>query len=234
MILGNICTRNCKFCAVTKSNGEKLSIDANEPYRISEAVKSLSLSYCVITSVTRDDLLDGGASQFVKTVELIRSVNQRIKIEVLIPDFQGKVSSLQRILEAGPRVLAHNIEMAERLYNEVRPMSDYRLSLKLLSKVKELKPEIVTKSSVMLGLGETEQEVVNTFRDLRNNHCDIVTLGQYLAPSQNHYPVQEFISVEQFRRYQAVAVDMGFKAVLSGPLVRSSYRAEEVFETINN
>jgi lipoic acid synthetase len=232
MILGAICTRNCKFCAVSKLKNEHLGIDDDEPYRISEVVKLLGLNYVVITSVTRDDLSDSGASQFAKTVELIRAENKDIKIELLIPDFQGKIPSLQAVLDASPDCLAHNIEMVERLYSELRPMADYRLSLRVLKKAKELNPGIVTKSSIMLGMGETKKEVTITIKDLKNNYCDILTLGQYLAPSVNHYPVQEFIDIEQFKEYRDIALEMGFRSVLSGPLARSSYRADGAYEDV--
>ena len=228
MILGDSCSRNCSFCAVAKSAGKSLTIDTDEAYRISEAVKILGLSYVVITSVTRDDLADGGASQFAKTVELIHGLSKDIKVEVLIPDFQGKVSSLETVLNAGPFVVGHNIETISRLYPELRPEADYRLSLGILSKIKELSYNVNTKSSIMLGLGEAEDEVIETIQDLKDSGCDILTLGQYLAPSLKHYPVKEFISIEQFQRYSGIASSMGFKAVLSGPCVRSSYRAQEL------
>ncbi len=227
MILGDTCTRNCKFCNVgtVLKTGQKCppEVDLYEPHRISELVKLLGLNYVVITSVTRDDLEDGGAAQFARTIELIHG----IKVEVLIPDFCGKILNLECVLGTEPFVVAHNIETVRRLYSNLRPAADYELSLNVLSKIKELKPGIITKSSIMLGLGETEQEVIRTMQDLKNAKCDILTLGQYLAPSVNHYPVKEFISIEQFRKYQDTATAIGFKSVLSGPLVRSSYRAEE-------
>jgi lipoic acid synthetase len=180
----------------------------------------------VITSVCRDDLADGGAGQFVKTIELIHQVNKDIKVEILIPDFQANTSSLKCVLDVGPFVTAHNIETVRRLYDVLRPQADYGLSLEVLSKIKEIKPAMTTKSSLMLGLGETEEEVTGTMADLRKHECDILTLGQYLAPSALHYPVKEFIPIEQFRRYHKTALSMGFGAVLSGPCVRSSYQAE--------
>jgi lipoic acid synthetase len=230
MILGNICTRNCRFCAILKSNAKTLELDEEEPSRISEMVRLLGLRYVVMTSVTRDDLPDGGASQFARSIEAIRSMDKDIRIEVLLPDFQGRVLSLECVVVARPDVLAHNVEMVERLYQKVRPKARYQVSLKLLSQVKALRPEMVTKSSIMLGLGETRQEVIGAMEDLRDSDCDILTLGQYLAPSRNHYPVQEFISMEQFKEYEDMAYGLGFKSVLSGPLVRSSYRAQEAFE----
>jgi lipoic acid synthetase len=228
MILGASCTRNCRFCAVDKSEGAVRPIDKDEPYRIAEVVKILGLSYVVITSVSRDDLPDGGAGQFVKTLELIHGLNKDIKIELLIPDFQGKISSVECILAAGPDVLAHNIETVRRLYAELRPKADYQLSLNILSKIKEINPRINTKSSIILGLGESREEVIGTMEDLKKHCCDILTLGQYLAPSVNHYPVKEFISIEQFQEYQDTGIRMGFKVVFSGPKVRSSYQAQEL------
>jgi len=238
MILGDACSRSCRFCNIQgaalepKQNhpgGDDSFRLSREPSSIREVVELLGLSYVVITSVTRDDLPDGGASQFAKTIECIHCVNKKIKIEVLIPDFQGNASSLSCVLEARPDVVGINIETVERLYKEVRPEADYRISLNLLSKIKEFHPGIVTKSSMMLGLGERRQEVIRTMEDLKNHHCDILTLGQYLAPSGNHYPVQEFVSMEQFEEYKDLGLAKGFKAVSSGPLVRSSYRAEEVY-----
>lgn len=231
MILGDTCTRNCRFCGVKKAVGVKrLSVDSDEPKRIALAVKELGINYAVITSVTRDDLEDGGAGQFAEAIKLIREVSPGIKVEALIPDFQGKASSLNQVLNARPTVVAHNIETVSRLYPELRPEADYRVSLNLLSKIKELSAGTNTKSSLILGLGETEPEVIATMEDLRYNGCDILTLGQYLAPSVRHFPVKEFISIGQFMEYKRIGVNLGFKAVLSGPLVRSSYRAEEVYK----
>ena len=228
MILGNICTRNCRFCGVTQSKKGALIIDENEPYRISQMVKILNLKFVVITSVTRDDLADGGAAQFVKTIELIHGVDKEVKIEVLIPDFAGNIASLKSVIDAKPSILAHNIETVKRLYKALRPKADYQMSLDILKKAKEINPLLITKSSLILGLGETEEEVIYTMEDLRSNQCDILTLGQYLAPSDRHYPVKEFIGIEQFQRYQRLGLGLGFKVVLSGPKVRSSYKAEEV------
>jgi lipoic acid synthetase len=230
MILGDICTRNCRFCNVTKTSQQKvnLSVDNDEPRRISEVVKLLGLRYAVITSVTRDDLADGGAGQFAKTVASLRAIQESIKIEILIPDFQGKISSLECIVDSNPYIIAHNLETVKRLYNEVRPQADYSRSLGILRKIKELNPDIFTKSSLILGMGETEGEVAQAMQDLRRNYCDVLTLGQYLAPSANHYPVKEFISPQQFQRYQGLAINLGFKRVLSGPKVRSSYLAQDL------
>ncbi len=229
MILGNTCTRNCRFCNVAQSNKNTLGLDENEPYRISQIAKILNLKFAVITSVTRDDLSDGGAAQFVKTIESIHRIDKDIGIEVLIPDFLGNSDSLKAVIGAKPSILAHNIETAMRLYKTLRPKASYEISLDILKKAKEINPLLITKSSLILGVGETEEEVIYTMEDLRSNQCDILTLGQYLAPSQKHYPVKEFISIEQFQRYRRIGLELGFKGVLSGPKVRSSYHAEEVF-----
>jgi lipoic acid synthetase len=232
MILGDICTRNCRFCAVTQTKEYVLPVDTEEPYRVSQMVKILGLSYVVITSVTRDDLLDGGASIFAKTIELIHNIGANIRIEVLIPDFQGKVSSLNSLLDAQPDVIAHNIETVPRIYEALRPLADYQLSLGILRQIKEVRPSILSKSSILLGLGEKEEEVISAMEDLRQNQCDILTFGQYLAPSVNHYPVREFIEPGQFRKYREIGLRLGFKAVLSGHLVRSSYQAEKVYQDV--
>ena len=249
LLLGDTCTRNCSFCNIKKSEKSGTFLHPiegrsftqseecphcldKEPYKISQVVKILGLKYVVITSVTRDDLSDGGAAQFAKTINLIHKVNEDIKVEVLIPDFQGKISSLKCILIAKPFIVAHNIETVERLYAELRPAANYQLSLGILSKIKELNPQIITKSSIMLGMGETKEEVICTMEDLRKHNCDILTLGQYLAPSVNHYPVKEFINIEQFQEYKDIGLRVGFKSILSGPLVRSSYQAEKVSEEL--
>lgn len=231
MLLGDTCTRNCRFCAVKKSQSEeKIELDLDEPLRITEAVRKLGLNYVVITSVTRDDLADGGAEIFTQTIALIRNLNSDIKIEILIPDFQGKRLSLQSLLASEPDVVAHNLETVPRFYPHLRPMADYALSLSVLRTVKELNPEIITKSSLMLGLGEAEEEVIAAMHDLRRNYCDILTLGQYLSPSLSHYSAKEFVAPEHFQKYQKLGLELGFKAVSSGPLVRSSYRARELYE----
>jgi len=230
MILGVTCTRNCRFCAVDKAQDTYMPLDRQEPYRVAGAVKKLALKYAVITSVTRDDLADGGAEIFAKTMELIRQLNKDIGIEVLIPDFCGNLNSLSQILAAGPNVLAHNMETIERLYPVLRPQADYRRSLGLLYKAKTMRPDLLTKTSLMLGLGEKEEEVIDTLRQIRSSLVDIVTLGQYLAPSSLHYPLKEFVTLEQFERYRKIGLDLGFKAVASGPLVRSSYQAEKTYK----
>lgn len=251
MILGDTCTRNCRFCAVNpvrnttptklnskisngvnKSKENALIFDEGEPYRISQIVKILDLKYVVITSVTRDDLTDGGAAEFAKAIELIKAIGKNIKVEVLIPDFRGNIPSLKSVIDAGPAVAGHNIETVERLYKELKPKANYQLSLEVLKKIKEINPSLITKSSIILGLGETEDEIVETMEDLRKVQCDILTLGQYLAPSPQHYPTKEFISIEKFQRYKDIGMALGFKAVSSAPLVRSSYHADQVYKEI--
>lgn len=234
MILGDVCSRNCRFCAVKKSSHGSLNLDLGEPLRIAKVVKELGLDYVVITSVSRDDLDDGGSRIFAQTIDLIHKINRHIKVEVLIPDFQGETSSLKCVLDTGPCVVAHNIETVERLYKDLKPQANYRLSLEVLRNIKEIQPLSTTKSSLMLGLGETEAEIIETIKELKDNRCDILTLGQYLAPSPNHYPVKEFIHPEQFQRYMDLSLDLGFKSVLSGPLVRSSYKAEEVYKEVTH
>jgi len=232
MILGEACTRNCRFCNVAQSK-EILRVDENEPQRVSEVVKLLNIKFVVITSVTRDDLADGGAAQFAKTIELIHNIDRNIKIEALIPDFSGNITSLKTVIDVKPSVLAHNMETIRRLYKTLRPQANYETSLSILNKSKELIPPLITKSSIILGMGETKEELIYLMEDLRLNQCDILTLGQYLAPSDKHHPVQEFIEAEQFEEYRRIGLGLGFKAVLSGPKVRSSYKAEEIFGELN-
>jgi len=225
MILGNICTRNCRFCAVVK--GSPLPVDEKEPKRLASAVRKLGLKHVVITSVTRDDLPDGGASQFFSTVMEIRSINPDVVIEVLIPDFGGKRRAIEQVLEAKPDIIGHNLETVPSLYRKVRPQASYERSLGLLELVKILQPDSYTKSSLMLGLGEKEQEILNVMEDLREIDCDILTMGQYLQPSSSHLGVDKFIHPGKFEEYKRVAEKMGFLFVSAGPFVRSSYRASE-------
>jgi len=231
MILGDVCTRNCKFCAVEK--GKPLPLDIEEPENVAEAVKRLNLNYVVITSVTRDDLKDGGAEHFARTVKEIRNRNEKIKIELLIPDFKGSLSSLQLVLEAEPEVLNHNLETVPRLYSEVRPQADYKRSLNLLKRSKKLSPSIYTKSGLMVGLGEKFKEVVEVMRNLREVECDMLTIGQYLRPSTKHLKIKEFVSPEKFEEYEKIGKSLGFSSIMAGPFVRSSYRAEEAFDQIS-
>lgn len=230
LILGDSCTRNCRFCAVKKSGSRIADIDLSEPYRIQEAVRDLSIAYAVITSVTRDDLRDGGAGVFAKTIALISEIGPDIAVEALIPDFSGQEKSLEAVVAASPAVLAHNIETVRRLYRDLRPQADYFVSLGVLLKAKKLNPGLMTKSSLMLGLGEKEEEVIEAMQDLRRADCDILALGQYLSPAADCYPVKEFINIEQFKEYRKIGLDLGFKAVASGPLVRSSYQAERIYK----
>jgi len=230
LILGNICTRNCGFCAV--QHGIPTPPAADEPGRIGRAVLGMGICYAVITSVTRDDLPDGGASFFARTIEAIREQNQGVKIEVLVPDFRGDLSSLETILRASPDVLNHNIETIARLYSEVRPQADYSRSLHLLRESKRSHPRILTKSGFMLGLGETHEEVLELMQDLRNVGCDFLTIGQYLQPRSDRLPVERYIPPEEFEEYQRIGMKMGFKAVASGPFVRSSFHASQLFENI--
>lgn len=225
MILGSVCTRNCRFCDVEK--GRPDLVDPNEPENLAKACKELKLRHVVITSVTRDDLPDGGADQFVRCIEKVRELNPRTSIEVLIPDLQGNEDALAKIVAAAPEIINHNVETVPNLYPTVRPMADYRQSLQVLANVKKMNPKIFTKSGIMVGLGEKEEEVVRLFADLRDVDCDLLTVGQYLQPSKKHHPVIEYVHPDIFKDYEKVAYDMGFRHVASGPFVRSSYNAEQ-------
>jgi lipoic acid synthetase len=223
MIAGNVCTRRCGFCAVQK--GAPLELDFAEADRVAQAVASLKLDYAVVTSVNRDDRKDGGAELFARTIRAIRRERPGCRVEVLIPDFQGSAEALRIVVEARPDVLNHNIETVERLYGAVRPGSRYRRSLEHLAGVKEFAPEMPTKSGLMVGLGETLEEVHATLRDLRTHKVDLLTVGQYLAPSPRHLPIARYYTPEEFAEIRRVAQDLGFRHVESGPLVRSSYHA---------
>lgn len=205
--------------------------DETEPQKVARAIQRMDLQYVVVTSVTRDDLPDGGASLFAKTIEAIRALDPKIGIEVLIPDFQGDFASLEIVLKEGPDVLNHNIETTARLYCEVRPQADYKRSLQLLRKSKRQDYEFFTKSGFMLGLGETHGEVLELLRDLREVGCDFLTIGQYLQPRPDRLPVMRFVPPEEFEEYKRVGEEMGFKTVASGPFVRSSFHAFEMFKT---
>lgn len=221
LIMGARCTRRCTFCKVT--HGQPEPLDAEEPIRVAEAVKRLRLRYAVITSVTRDDLEDGGAKHFARTIRAIKTLNPGVRIEVLVPDF---IEAIDRVIEAGPEVVNHNLETIPRLYGQVRPGADYKRSLDLLERAKQGGGRVYTKSGLMLGLGESEEELVRVMGDLRSVGCDMLTLGQYLAPSKTHFPVHEYVHPEKFKSYKAMAENMGFLFVASGPFVRSSYFAE--------
>jgi len=228
LILGKICTRNCGFCAV--EHGVPVSPDETEPEKVAQAVRKMGIQYVVITSVTRDDLSDGGASLFAKTIRAIRILDPKIKVEVLIPDFQGDPSSLEIVLKECPDVTNHNVETISRLYPQVRPQANYKRSIDLLRRSKEDYSHILTKSGFMLGLGETQEEVLELLRDLREVECDFLTIGQYLQPRQDRLPVVRFIPPEEFDEYKRVGEGMGFRAVASGPFVRSSFHASQMFE----
>ena len=268
LILGDVCTRNCTYCNVKKGTPRK--IDSAEPERVARIVKKLNLHYVVITSVTRDDLSDGGAGIFAQTIQRVRKLSPRTKIEVLIPDFQGNRDSLKRVIDAKPYVLGHNLETVERLFPTVRPQGNYRKSLNFLKKVKEMSPALstskrnlnirkgginpniftplemevsadkgngntsekrflsltgFTKSGIMVGMGETKEEIIEVMKDLREVECDIFTIGQYLQPSLNHLSISKYYSPEEFKEFKEIGKELGFLHIESGPLVRSSYHA---------
>jgi lipoic acid synthetase len=233
MILGSTCTRNCRFCGI--SQGNPLPPDPSEPERIVAAVRKLGLEYVVITSVTRDDLPDGGANQFAQVIKAMHASAPLLKIEVLIPDFQGNTKALRAVLGAGPDVLNHNVETVPRLYPAIRPLADYRQSLDLLAAVKREKSDacteknrgVYTKSGFMVGLGESGEEVFQVLKDLRAADCDIVTIGQYLPPSRQHVPAERYVEPAEFEEFHKIGKELGFLEVFSGPFVRSSYRAGE-------
>ena len=226
MILGSQCTRNCRFCNVT--HGTPQPVDPEEPDKVAKAAAELELKHVVVTSVTRDDLPDGGARHFSRVIKAIKSLSSDTVVEVLIPDFRGSFAALETVVKAKPEVLNHNIETVPRLYPEVRPAAIYERSLELLSRVKSIDGSMLTKSGIMVGLGEKEEEGFRVFNDLRSAGCDFLTIGQYLAPSAGHYPVAEYISPEIFKMYKEKALSLGFSFVASAPLVRSSYNAAEM------
>lgn len=223
MIAGERCTRACGFCAV--STAKPFALESDEPGRVAEAVRRMKLKHVVVTAVARDDLLDGGADHFAQTIRAIRALDPEIVIEVLTPDFNGKVASLQAVVNGQPDIFNHNLETVERLTPYVRSRAKYRLSLEVLRRVKELDPGVVTKSGIMLGLGESESELFQAMDDLREANVQVLTLGQYLRPTPAHLPVVEYIHPESFGMYKQVAEEKGFEYVASGPLVRSSYHA---------
>ncbi|MGP1600800.1 lipoyl synthase [Treponema sp.] len=225
MILGRQCTRNCRFCNV--ESAPPSPVDKSEPLHVAEAVQKLHLKYAVITSVTRDDLPDEGADHFAQTIEAIHSLCPGVKVEVLIPDMHAKGELLDRVLQARPDVLNHNVETIERLYPAVRPQARYERSLKVLEYAKQNYPDIFTKTGIMVGLGETQDEVLKLMDDVREAGCDIMTIGQYLRPSSAHIEVAEYIRPEQFAEYKKIGLEKGFRYVASAPFVRSSYNASE-------
>ena len=229
LLMGNICTRACKFCDVKTGNPHKV-LNNEEPEILAQSVRKMKLNYVVLTSVDRDDLDDGGADHLSRCIKQIRKENPAVKVEILIPDFQGRVSSLKTILLAKPDVIGHNIETVERLTPNVRDKrASYHQSLVVLQNIKKIFSKVITKSSIMLGLGETSAEVLKAFADLRSVDVDILTIGQYLQPSKKNLEVVEYIHPEQFEQFKRQALTKGFKYVASGPLVRSSYRAGEIF-----
>lgn len=227
LILGKVCTRNCGFCAV--EHDVPAPLDESEPERVAQAVKEMGLRYVVVTSVTRDDLPDGGASHFARTIQATRILDSSIKVEVLIPDLAGNLSALKTVLGAVPDVLNHNVETVPRLYSRVRPQANYERSIMLLRRSKETDPRILTKSGFMLGLGESKEEVDALLGDLRQAGCDFLTIGQYLQPGADRLPVVRYIPPEEFEKYRMKGQEMGFKAVASGPFVRSSFHASQMF-----
>lgn len=227
LLLGPSCTRACRFCAVEKYPPGLP--DSGEPERVAQACLRLGLDFCVLTMVTRDDLPDGGATHMAATVEALHRLLPEVGVEVLISDLAGNSDSLAKVVGAGPQVLNHNLETVARLYPAVRPQANYQRSLKLLRRARKMEREVVTKSGLMLGLGETHAEVLTAMHDLRLAGCQIMTLGQYLAPSPKHYPVARYVHPNEFAAYHQQALKLGFKAVASSPLVRSSYRAEAMY-----
>ena len=232
MILGDRCTRNCSFCAVESS--PPLPPDPEEPEKVATAAMALGLKFVVITSVTRDDLTDGGSGQFARVIKALVMRNNAINTEVLVPDFKGDAEAVRRVVESGPDVFNHNMETVPRLYSRVRPMADYQTSLNVLGRARKLDPAIKSKSGIMLGLGETESEVLSVMHDLREVDCDFLTIGQYLQPGRTNIPVVEYINPAVFEQYRIKGLEMGFKAVASSPLTRSSMDASVMFGNNGN
>lgn len=228
MIMGDVCTRNCRFCAV--EGGRPESLDPNEPVRLAEAARDLGLKHVVITSVTRDDLPDGGANHFAQTINAIREMGLNASVEVLVPDFNGSEESVEIVVRERPDVFNHNVETVPRMYKEIRPEAEYQRSLKILKAAKRMGEGIVTKSGIMVGLGETRQELLDVMSDLRQAGCDFLTIGQYLRPSENNAPVMRFLPPEEFSQLESEGKQMGFQGIASAPFVRSSYRADEMLK----
>lgn len=231
MILGDICTRNCNFCAVTP--GTPLAPDPTEPDRIAQAVKKLGLKHAVVTSVTRDDLPDGGAGHFAATIKAIKEVSDAF-VEVLTPDFEENIDNLKIVIDAKPDIFNHNLETVPRLYKDVRPQAIYERSLNVLAGAKKIDPDCLTKSGLMVGLGETFEEVVQVMKDLREINCDYLTIGQYLQPTDEHHELVEFVTPETFEKYGDKGKELGFTKVFSAPFVRSSYMAEQLLTNTAN
>lgn len=226
MILGDLCTRRCPFCDV--AHGRPNGVDEAEPGRLASTIKDMDLKYVVITSVDRDDLRDGGATHFADCIRAIRAASPNIKVEILTPDFRGRLDTAINLLSSElPDVMNHNLETVPRLYKQARPGADYQHSLDLLHKFKKINPQVITKSGVMVGLGETDSEIEEVMYDLKKHEVDMVTVGQYLQPTKGHLPVHRYVHPDQFQRFEAIGLSIGFKHVASGPLVRSSYHADE-------
>ncbi len=226
MIMGEICTRRCPFCDV--AHGRPNALNENEPRELAEAVAEMGLKYVVVTSVDRDDLKDGGAQHFANCIDEMRKLSDTLKIEVLVPDFRGRMDIALDILEQSPPdVFNHNMESVPSLYKKIRPGADYNWSLQLLKRYKERRPEVLTKSGLMLGLGETKEEIIEVMKDLREHNVDMLTIGQYLQPSRDHLPVERFVPPDEFDELGKIAEELGFISVASGPLVRSSYHADK-------
>lgn len=232
MILGNLCTRGCAFCSVPKGSPAKreFTLDSEEPANVARMAQAMGLRYVVITSVNRDDLDDGGSHHFAETVKRVRAALPEARIEVLTPDFCGDLDAVARVLDAGPNVFNHNMETVERLYKKVRPQANYQQSLKVLEFAKRHRPEVLTKSGLMAGLGETEEEVQRVLHDLREASADVATIGQYLQPSRRNMEVAEYVPEDRYERWKCYGLGIGFKMVFAGPFVRSSYMAELVSE----
>ena len=235
MILGNLCTRGCGFCSVPKGSPAKkeFSLDPKEPWQVADMAARMGLRYVVITSVNRDDLADGGSIHFAETVRQVRRALPSARLEVLTPDFCGDLDAVKRVLDAGPHVFNHNMETVRRLYRRVRPQADYQQSLRVLHCAKRYNPEVLTKSGLMVGLGESAQEVHHLLRDIRDADVDVATIGQYLQPTRRNLRVAQYITPETFDMYREFGLSLGFKMVFSGPFVRSSYMADRVSEETN-
>ncbi len=227
IILGKVCSRHCKFCNVT--SGKPECIDENEKHGIAQAVQELGLNYVVITSVTRDDLPDGGSLHFAQTIEETKKLNPNTLIEALIPDFNGDMSAVRRVLDSPCTVVGHNVETVPALYQAIRPEADYKQSVSVVAEVKRYKSELISKSGMMLGLGETKEQVIEVMKDLREIDCDILTIGQYLRPSKDHYRVIEYIHPDVFEEYAVLGMQMGFRHVEASPLTRSSFMAHKSY-----
>ena len=225
LVMGNICTRNCKFCDI--KHGKPLPLDPSEIEHVVNAVKILKLKHVVITSVTRDDLPDGGAQHFAAITKALKEYDEKLIIELLIPDFKGNEEAIKTVVKSNPTIINHNVEIVPRLYKEVTPQANYKRSLKVLRLVKEINEKIFTKSGLMVGLGEKKEEIIEVMKDLRKVNCDILTIGQYLKPPSSTLEIKEYVHPEQFKEYERIGYEMGFKYVASGPFVRSSYNAEE-------